>query len=229
MFIGGLRALLLQSLHPLAMAGVAQHSNYREQPWGRLQRTAEFLAATTFGPSATAERAVATVRRVHNRVVGVAADGRPYEANDPHLLLWVHVAEVDSFLTAHRRFGTNRLTADEADGYVADMAVIARKLGAETPPTTVSELRSQIAAFRPELHGTPEARAAARFLLLEPPLAAAARLPYGMIAAAAVSLLPRWARLPLRLPFLPVSERLVARPGGSLVTQGIRWAIQPTA
>ena len=98
MFVGGLRALLLQSLHPLAMAGVAEHSDFRADPWGRLQRTAEFLAATTFGTSETAERAIATVRRVHAHVHGTTADGRTYSANDPHLLRWVHLAEVDSFL-----------------------------------------------------------------------------------------------------------------------------------
>src|SRR5215211_7947648 len=84
MFVGGLRALLLQSLHPLAMAGVADHSDYRTDPWHRLQRTADFLAATTYGPTAEAERAVARVHAVHERVVGVAPDGRPYAANDPH-------------------------------------------------------------------------------------------------------------------------------------------------
>ncbi|MFM7685320.1 MAG: oxygenase MpaB family protein, partial [Actinomycetota bacterium] len=91
MFVGGLRALLLQSMHPLAMAGVAQHSDYRTDPWGRLQRTADFLAATTFGTAELAETAVGRVRMVHQRVRGRAADGRPYSANDPHLLRWVHI------------------------------------------------------------------------------------------------------------------------------------------
>ena len=138
MFIGGLRALLLQSLHPLAMAGVAGHSDFRTDPWGRLQRTAEFLAATTFAPADVAERAIAAVRTVHERVVGFAADGRPYAANDPHLLRWVHVVEVDSFLAAHQRYGSRRLSPAEADRYVHDAAVIARKLGSEEPPTTVA-------------------------------------------------------------------------------------------
>src|SRR5512132_4374623 len=92
MFIGGLRALLLQSLHPLAMAGVAEHSDYRGDPWGRLQRTSTFLAVTTFGPAAEAQRAVDRVRGIHQRVHGIAPDGRPYHASDPHLLEWVHVA-----------------------------------------------------------------------------------------------------------------------------------------
>src|SRR3954453_1712913 len=94
MFVGGLRALLFQSLHPLAMAGVADHSDYRGDPWGRLQRTSYFLAVTTFGAASDADRAVAQVRAIHERISGTAADGRPYQASDPHLLRWVHVAEV---------------------------------------------------------------------------------------------------------------------------------------
>src|SRR5262245_66629741 len=97
MFVGGLRALLLQSLHPLAMAGVAEHSDYRSDPWHRLQRTSTFLAVTTYGPAADAQRAVDRVRGIHQRVHGIAPDGTPYRASDPHLLEWVHVAEVDSF------------------------------------------------------------------------------------------------------------------------------------
>src|SRR5688500_9257071 len=91
MLIGGVRALMLQTLHPLAMAGVAKHSNYREDPFGRLHRTGAFLGATTFGTTATAERAIAQVRAIHPHVKGVAPDGRPYSADDPHLLAWVHV------------------------------------------------------------------------------------------------------------------------------------------
>ena len=228
MLIGGLCAILMQSLHPLAMAGVADHSNFRDDPWGRLQRTAGFLAATTFGPAEGAERAIAVVRQVHERVVGVAGDGRPYAANDPHLLRWVHIGEVDSFLRAYRRYGATTLSNRQADDYVRDMARIATELGADTPPYSVAELRAQIAGYRAELRGTPAAREAARFLIVDPPLPIAARPPYAMLAAAAVSLLPLWARVPLRLPVLPVTERLLVRPGGQLVIHAIRWATQPT-
>ncbi|MEX0847309.1 MAG: oxygenase MpaB family protein [Ilumatobacteraceae bacterium] len=227
MFVGGLRALLLQSLHPLAMAGVAQHSDYRADPWGRLQRTADFLAATTFGPIPVAERSIEIVKRVHTRVVGTASDGRPYSANDPHLLRWVHVCEIDSFLAAYRRYGSAPLSKDEADSYVRDSALVARKLGVNDPPRTVRELRDEMREFRPEMAGTVEAREAARFLLLEPPLPLAARAPYTMLAAAAIALLPAWTRWPLRLPFLPVSETLLVRPAGSLVTNVIRWSMSP--
>ncbi len=227
MFIGGLRALLLQSLHPLAMAGVAQHSDYRADPWGRLQRTAEFLASTTFGNVETAERAVAIVRRVHERVVGIAPDGRPYSANDPHLLHWVHLAEADSFLTAYQRYGQHRLSAADADRYLRDSAAVPRALGVTDPPTSTAMLRSQLSDFRPELRGTSEAREAARYLLVDPPLPFAVRPAYLAIGAAAVALLPAWTRWPLRLPFLPMSEKLIAGPAGDAITGVIRWSMTP--
>jgi uncharacterized protein (DUF2236 family) len=227
MFVGGLRALLLQSLHPLAMAGVAGHSDYRADPWGRLQRTADFLAATTFAPATTAADAVARVRRVHERVRGVAEDGRPYSANDPHLLRWVHVCEVDSFLAAYRRYGAQPLTAEEADEYVADMARVATALGVNHPPTTVAQLRDELRDFRDELQGTKAARNAARFLLIEPPLPLAARPAYALLATASVALLPSWARWPLRLPYLPLSEAMIVRPAGAGVTRLIRWSLTP--
>lgn len=229
MFMGGMRALLLQTLHPLAMAGVAQHSDYRTDPWGRLQRTADFLAATTFGPEDVAQHAVDRVRAVHQRVTGFASDGRAYSAADPHLLRWVHVAEVDSFLTAHRVYGGTRMTEAQYDGYVEDMAVIARKLGIPAPPTSVQGLRDQLHQFRRELHPTPEARDAVRYLLLEPPLNVAGRIPYALIASGAVATLPGWARAMLRLPYVPVVDKLAVQPLGQAITGIIRWATSETA
>jgi uncharacterized protein (DUF2236 family) len=229
MFVGGLRALLLQSLHPLAMAGVAEHSDYRTDPWGRLQRTADFLAATTFAPISVAEQSIARVRKVHRKVRGAAPDGRAYSANDPHLLRWVHLCEVDSFLTAHRRYGSTTLTPEQADNYVRDTGFVVAKLGVVAPPTTVAELRVALRDYRPELKGTAAAREAARFLLLEPPLPLAARAPYTLLAGAAVALLPAWTRWPLRLPLLPVSEALLVRPAGRAITELIRWSLTPAA
>ena len=214
MFVGGIRALLLQSLHPLAMAAVAQHSDFRGDPWGRLQRTSYFLAVTTFGRAEDAQAAIARVQAVHRHVTGTAPDGRPYAAADPHLLTWVHIAEADSFLRAHARFGAHPLDQAGRDGYVADMARIGTELGVPDPPRTEAELADRIAGYRAELTATAEARDAARFLLISPPLPGIARAPYGVLAAAAVSMLPGWARRPLRLPRLPVTEAVVVRPGG---------------
>lgn len=225
MFIGGLRALLVQSLHPLAMAGVAQHSDYRSDPWGRLQRTADFLAATSFGPEAEAQRAVDLVNRVHERVHGVASDGRAYSARDPHLLRWVHIIEIDSFLAAHQRFGEFPLDADGCDGYVKDAAVIARKLGVPAPPESVRALRDQISSYRAEVRGTKESRDAMRYLLLEPPLPPVARAAYSLLVAATVSTLPRWSRRHLQLPYLPLTERFALTPLGDALTRTVRWAM----
>ena len=225
MFVGGLRALLLQSLHPLAMAGVAEHSDYRGDPWGRLQRTSTFLAVTTFGPADDAQRAVDKVRGIHQRVRGIAADGRPYHAADPHLLEWVHIAEVDSFLYAHQLYGARPLDQEGRDGYVADTARVAAALGVADPPRTQSELAERITAFRPELSGTASARDAARYLLLTPPLPIAARAPYGLLAATSVAMLPAWARKPLLLPYFPPIEATLVRMSGHVVVGGIRWAL----
>jgi uncharacterized protein (DUF2236 family) len=224
MFIGGIRALLLQSLHPLAMAAVAGHSGYRGDPWGRLQRTSYFLAVTTFGRASDAQEAIGRVRAIHRRVTGTAPDGRPYAASDPRLLTWVHIAEADSFLRAHTRFGARPLDQAGRDGYVADMARIGGELGVPDPPRTEAELAAAITRYRAELAGTAQARAAARFLLLSPPIPLVARAPYGVLGAAAVSLLPGWARRPLRLPRLPVTEATVVRPAGRAMVQAIRWA-----
>jgi uncharacterized protein (DUF2236 family) len=227
MLAGGLRALLLQSLHPLAMAAVAAHSGYRGDPWGRLQRTGHFLAVTTYGPGDDAQAAVDQVRSVHERVRGKASDGRSYYASDPHLLRWVHLAEVDSFLAAHQRYGAKPLDDDEQDGYVADTARVATALGVQDPPRSVPELRAGLAVYRPELRGTREARQAARFLLVNPPVPLLLRPAYGVLTAAAVGLLPWWTRWPLRLPYLPLAEATVVRAAGDALTRTIRWALTP--
>ena len=227
MFVGGLRALLLQSLHPLAMAAVAGHSGFRGDPWGRLQRTSTFLAFTTFGTVADAETAVARVRVVHDTVSGTTAAGEPYAASDPHLLCWVHVAEVDSFLTAHQVYGAHPLDQAGRDQYVAEAARVATALGVVDPPVDEAGLTARLEAYRTELRSTNEARAAARFLLLRPPIPTAARPAYAGLAAAAVGLMPRWGRWPLRLPYLPLTESTVVRAAGHALTGGIRWAMTP--
>ena len=226
MFAAGIRALLLQSLHPLAMAGVAGHSGYKGDPWGRLQRTSTFLATTTFGTIEDAEALIGRIRGIHQGVRGKASDGRPYAASDPHLLKWVHIAEADSFLRTHQRYAATALTPAEADRYVAQACVVATRLGVIDPPTTVAELDAAIESYRPELDGTPAARDAARFLLLHPPLPWSARPGYGALAGAGVAMLPPWAREHLALPSMPLFERTIALPVGGAATRVIRWALE---
>lgn len=221
---GGVRALLLQTMHPLAMAGVAEHSTYREDPLGRLARTAAYLGTVVYGTVDDARAAVAAVRAVHERVVGIAPDGRPYAANDPHLLTWVHHTLVDSMLRAYRRYGNGQLTDAEADRYVAEWAVVCDLFGAEPAATSVDELRHYFRVMRSELMPTPEARAAARFLLA-PPLPLHARPAYGVIAAAAVGMLPRRVRRELWLPLLPLVDPLVVRPAATVAFRSLDWVM----
>jgi uncharacterized protein (DUF2236 family) len=225
MFVGGLTALLLQTLHPLAMAAIDAHSRYRDNPWDRLQRTSTFLATTTFATAGDAQCAVDGVRAVHARVHGLAPDGRPYDATDPHLLEWVHLAEIRSFLGAHQRYGARPLTPQQCDDYVADTARLATALGALHPPTTWDELEERFRAYRPELTATPAARQAARFLVLQPPLPLLARPAYGALSLAALDLLPSWARtmLGFRLP-CALGAASVA---GHCVVRTVRWAMRP--
>ncbi|OIQ83665.1 hypothetical protein GALL_345380 [mine drainage metagenome] len=224
MFVGGVRALLLQSLHPRVMTAVAEHSGYRLDPWGRLQNTATFIAATTFGTRAAAEQAVAIVQAVHKRVFGTMPDGVGYDASDPHLLSWVHLGEAESFLLAHQHFGRRPLDDAGCDEYVAQTAVVARALGVENPPVTYADLRAQLADFRGELASTEAARDVATFLLHTPPLPWVARPGYGLITSGGLALLPPWARRELGVRAAPVFDPL-RRAGGKAITATIRWAL----
>ena len=196
MALAGLRALLLQALHPLAMAGVAQHSDYRERPLKRLQRTAEFVAVTTFGTTAEAERAAAIVRHVHRKVVGVdPVTGRPYSASDAETALWIHCVEIHSFLAAHRVYVGTDFSDDELDAYYDENAVVAEILGvpADMIPRTVAEMRAFFAAARPGLCVSDAARDAIDFVV-SPPLTAELApfwIPLRILSRAAIALVPR--------------------------------------
>ncbi|MEU9084056.1 oxygenase MpaB family protein [Streptomyces sp. NPDC048357] len=227
LFVGGISALLLQSLHPLAMAAVARHSAYREDPWGRLQSISTFLAFTTFGTADDAQRAVDRVIAVHRTVRGRAPGGEPYAATDPALLAWVHDAELSCFLRSHQQYGACPLSGPDQDAYVAGMALVGAALGVTDPPRTVAELAARIEEHRPRLRGTPEAREAARFILRHPPLPWALRLPYAALAAGAVVLLPDWARAELGLPRRLPLERWWVRPAARAAVRLVRWSLPP--
>lgn len=225
MLVGGIRSLLVQMLHPLAMAGVAEHSDYKRHPERRLARTANYVALTTYGTSAQAEDAFAMVERAHRHVRGVAPDGRPYSADDPHLIAWVHHAEVDSFLRAYRRYGAETLTDADADRYVDEMAVVCERLGGETPARSVAELDAWMDSIRPELGGNEQSRDAARWLMLAP-LPLATRPAYAVLAPAAVGLLPVWMRRELRLPLVDSLDPVLVRPAARGLLRTLSWAIE---
>ena len=197
MMIGGIRALLLQTLHPVAMYAVSEHSEFRSDPLARLRRTVYFLGTTTYGNAAQADAALERVKRIHESVIGVTPEGVPYNASDPHLLAWVHATEVDSFLTTYRLYSRRQrasdLAAAEADAYTAEMAVIAEELGVHEPPRSASELQNVLESFRPELADTPLSREATEFLR-NFPFRRGARVAYTLLFAAAADSLPDWAK-----------------------------------
>lgn len=192
MFVGGIAALMLQALHPRAMAGVADHSDFRSDPLGRLRRTAAFVAATAYGNSDEASRACAMVRGVHTKVVGTTPDGRPYAADEPELLDWVHVAEFAAFAAAHRRYGADPLTDAELDRYIGEVARVASELGDPSPPRSWAELDAALHRHRPQLAIGEQARRAWRFLS-EVRLAPAVLPAYRVLFTGAVACLPPWA------------------------------------
>ncbi|MGI8609848.1 MAG: oxygenase MpaB family protein [Candidatus Dormibacteria bacterium] len=225
MLIGGISALMLQTLHPLAMAGVDQHSDFREEPFRRLTNTSVFIALTSFGSVAAAIEAIEQVRRVHTRVRGRADDGRPYSASAPDLLTWVHVALVHSFLASYQRYSGSPLTPAQRDQYFDEYAVVAVRLGVEQVPRSGREIGAYLQAMRPELQATPAALETMAFLLKPPGQSAAERVLYPVLASACVDLLPAWARRELGIrPRQPVRAEIVRR-AASAIGALMRWGV----
>jgi uncharacterized protein (DUF2236 family) len=194
--VAGLRALLMQALHPLAMAGVDQHSNWREDPIGRLAATQSYLTTVTFGERAAAERAAARVRRIHEHVRGTdPVTGGSYDASDPALLLWIHAALVDSSIVARRLFGTP-LAGPDADRYVAEMVTAAELVGVprDQVPASVAALEAYLASVRPQLRCTPAAAQSMAYLLDPPGMDEEVAEIWADVREGAVASLPDWAR-----------------------------------
>lgn len=227
MMIGGFASLLLQMLHPGALAGVWDHSGFRGDMQGRLRRTAQFISGTTYGSTATAEGLIARVRSIHDQVHGTLADGTPYSANDPALLTWVHVAEIHCFLSAYRRHVDAAFPVGEQDRYVAEMAVLARRLGAEDVPETRAAVDAYLAAMRPALRFDHRTREVARALLRQPAPTLALAPFRKLTLDAAVDLLPDWA---VRMHGLaqPVAQRAGVRAGVAGLGTVMRWALKPS-
>ncbi len=215
MLVGGLRALLVQALEPRAMAAVDQHSAFREDPWGRLHRTTEFVVATTYGDTAAAEAAAARVRAVHRRIHGVdPVTGGPYDARDPDLLLWIHAVEVESFLLAYRTYA-GRVTNADGDRYVAEMARVAEmvELPSGRAPRTEEELEDYLRSVR-GLRATPPAFEGLRVVLF-PPMDLKYRPLWAIPTTAAIAILPAY-----RAPALPHS--VVPAGGGAGAHRRVR-------
>jgi uncharacterized protein (DUF2236 family) len=225
MMVGGISSLMMQMLHPSVLAGVWDHSNFRADMHGRLRRTARFISMTTYGERATAEQAIATVRRVHDRVGGTLPDGTPYSANDPALLAWVHVTETTSFLDAWIRYSEPLMSRADQDSYFAQMAQIGAALGADPVPRSRAEARRIIAEMRPQLKVDARTREVAALILEGKTGPRMPEVPRKLAMQAAVDLLPEWARAMHRLSVSPL-ERPLVRAGTFGVAQTLRWAFR---
>ncbi|HWU75737.1 MAG TPA: oxygenase MpaB family protein [Rhodanobacter sp.] len=219
MLAGGLAALSLQTLHPLALAGVWDHSDFRDDLIGRLRRTTAFVGGTTYAPRAQAEALIEQVRKIHARVVGTGEDGRPYSANDPHLLTWVHVTEACSFLQGYRRYSHTTLPAGAADRYYDEVRRVAEALGATGVPGSEKAVETYFQRIRPELIHTERSRVVLDLLWQVRLPVPAASLSRDLFLHAGAALLPDWA------------NRLLGRSGWQQrqaeLAAGMLWSLAP--
>ena len=226
MMVGGVASLLLQMLHPAALAGVWDHSDFRRDRHGRLKRTARFIAVTTYGATADAEAVITRIRRIHERVEGVLPDGTHYNASDPALLRWVHVAETWAFLQAHLRYRAPLMPRAEQDRYCAEMAIVAEKLGATDVPQTRAALDAALRQARPALRYDARTAAVAKALLTRDSTTPAAA--QALLVEGAIDLLPSWAAHLHGLD-RPGFTRPAVRLGIAGAGRLFRWALAPRA
>jgi len=224
MLVGGIRSLLLQMLHPHALQGVLDHSDFRADMHGRLRRTARFIAVTTFAQRDEAMRAIERVNRIHARVSGTLPDATPYSATDPRTLAWVHVAEAASFLEAYLALVRPAMPMADQDEYFRQFAVIARALGADPVPETKAEAEALIAELRGDLATSEAAREVARLVLSQRPEGAPAAV-QRTLGTAAVDLLPPYARTMLGLS-RPLVTAMPARVAARAMSETLRWAFR---
>ncbi len=225
MMIGGVSALLMQMLHPAALAGIWDHSSFRDDMLGRLRRTARFIAVTTYAERAEAEAAIARVRQVHEHVRGTLDGGAAYAANDPWLLAWVHVCEALSFLDAWIAYGEPFMPLAEQDRYFAETALVARALGADPVPESRAQAVMLMARFRDELTVTERTREVARRVLHQPAPSIALAPAQAMMMQASVALLPGWARR-MHGFSVPVMAWPLVRVGAFALAGTMRWAFR---
>ena len=225
MMIGGVAALLLQMLHPAVLAGVWDHSNFREDMLGRLRRTARFIALTTYGGRDEAGAAIARVKAIHGRVSGTLADGRRYEADDPRLLAYVHVTEALSFLDAWRRYAEPAIALSAQDRYFAEVAQIGEALGADRLPRSRAHAIALLESYRGELVADARSREVAALVLNQRASSLALEPFQAITVQASIDLLPDWARAMHGLAGPGIATPLV-RAGGRAIAGTLRWAFR---
>ena len=224
MMIGGVCSLLMQMLHPGALAGVWDHSDWRRDTGGRLQRTAQFVAGTTYGSTATAEALIARVGRIHQRVRGTLPDGTPYSATDPALLRWVHVCEAWSFLAAHRRYRDPAITGARQERYLREMAELARRMGADAVPDTRAGVEAYLREVRPQLVADERVHSVRDALIGQEERAPGLAAAQAMMMQAGIDLLPPWAAHLHGITPSPLARPAI-RFGANATGAVLRWAL----
>lgn len=225
MMVGGVAALLMQMLHPAALAGVWDHSDFREDMMGRLRRTARFIALTTYADAAAAEAAIDRVRRIHARVTGTLPDGTPYRADDPIALAWVHACEALCFLDGWITHGEPGMSRADQDEYFAQAAVVARALGAHPVPLDRAGTEAFVRSMRPALRVDARTRDVAARVLRAGPPGLAARPVQRLTTQAAIDLLPPWVRRMHGLRGSGLARPLVSG-GVGAIAGSLRWAFR---
>lgn len=217
-FVGGIRALVVQTAHPEVVAGVEQHSRYRHDPFGRLNRTSVYVTETTFGAMPEVDAAVAAVRTAHRPVRGKSERGKAYSAGTPALAAWVHNVLTDSFLVSYQEYGSEPLSADDADRFVAEQARIGALLDASPLPTTARELAAWI-EDHPAIERS-EALANSIEFLRKPPLPFGVKFGYRPLFDAALATIP-----PSIQDVIGLSPNRPAAAIGRSTVKGLRWAL----
>ena len=217
-FVGGIRALLVQTAHPEVVAGVEQHSRYRHDPLGRLTRTSAYVTETTYGAMPEVKAAVSAVRAAHVPVKGRSERDKPYSASNPALAAWVHNVLTDSFLVAHQAYGRDRLTNEQADQFVQEQARIAALLKAAPVPLTADELSTWVSEH-PSIASSQAQRNAVRFLRF-PPLPLPVQLGYQSLFQAAAATIPRSISKVIGVTSTPCAVQI-----GAASVSGLRWAL----
>jgi len=226
MMVGGVCALLLQALHTLALAGVWDHSNFREDILGRLRRTSAFVGGTTFASRRDAEALIQRVRGIHRHVTGTAPDGRPYAADDPALLTWVHVAEMSSFLRSYQRYAPHKLSLAEQDRYYEETAQLAEMLGAHDVPKSCAAIEQYLRRMQPQLAYT-ERSCEVRRVLHHAPAPNPAVKPFSrLFMQAGEDLLPDWAQEMMGIRTGLRVRQAVVRSGVRAMAPTFRWALR---
>jgi uncharacterized protein (DUF2236 family) len=225
MLIGGICALMLQMLHPRVLAGVWDHSNFREDMLGRLRRTGQFISGTTFGSTQDANWLIDKVRTIHLQVTGTAPDGSSYAASDPDLLTWVHVAEVSSFMAAHLRYLDPELSLADQDRYYAETALVAERLGAANVPTSRRAIEDYLQRMRPQLECSERTLEVLRLLKDAPAPSRMAKPMGNLMMQAGIELLPAWASAMFGIRQTTLKRKMI-RAGINRSAPVLRWAVR---